>query len=109
MSANMTWEQKLDALNALAECSLLMRKPGNWYVSQRTELKDECFLVGTYGNGASPEEAVLDHWRVLVDEVPLGQYIVAHSGTERRKAVLWNGYMWRDYPEPHRAEATGAE
>ena len=66
----MNWEQKLEALNALAECSLKMRDPGNWYVSQSVEVKVGAMLVGRYGNGESPQEAVEDNWRQLTELNP---------------------------------------
>lgn len=89
----MNWEQKLYALNALAEAKLLMRKPGDWYVSQSAEIKNGAVLEGSYGNVASPEEAVEDHWETLTRLAP-GQYIVVRAFRDDRKAVRWNGFMW---------------
>ena len=69
MSA-LTWEQKLAALNALSECSLKMRKPGDWYVSQSVEVKQtegDGVLVGSYG-GTTPQEAVEEHWNALTED-----------------------------------------
>lgn len=93
----MNWEQKLHALNALAECSLRCRKPGDWYVEQRTEIGGDGVLTSAYGNGVSPTGAINDHWKQLVDELPRGKYIVLDTSTSRRH-VRWNGFMWIDLP-----------
>ena len=99
----MDWQQKLEALQALGDCALRMRSPDDWYVSQNsTELKmhaDDYCLGGKYGNGHSPEEAVEDHWRVLVDDLPPEAMIIIHAmSRERRRQVRWSGYMWKDVP-----------
>lgn len=100
----MDWQQKLAALNALSECSLKMRKPGDWYVSQRVTVKRGSVLVGEYGNGVTPEEAVNDHWNQLAEDLPRGEYLVADlSGS--RKAVRWNGFMWDAVIEPWQTAA----
>ena len=89
----LTWEQKMAALNALSPCSLIMRKPGDWYVQQDTDIKDKSILRGEYGNGETPEEAVNDHWGRLTTITP-PLYIVARASRDDRKAVRWNGFMW---------------
>lgn len=95
-SARMTWEQKLQALSALTECTLHMRKPGNWYVQQSADVSDGKFLRGSYGNGRSPQEAVEDHWRQLTKK---GACVVIHfMSDDRRREVTWNGFMWEDLP-----------
>ena len=94
----MNWEQKLDALNSIAECQLLMRKPGDWYVLQRAEIGGDGCLSGRYGNGATPEEAVEAHWMRLVTELDPKLYIVTKSFTDQRKHWRWNGFMWRELP-----------
>lgn len=93
----MNYEQKLQALNAIGECKILMRSPGNWYVSQSTEVKNNGMLEGRYGNGATPERAIEDHWESLTTLAP-HEYIVIHAGGNR-KAVKWNGFMWEDVKE----------
>lgn len=90
----MTWEQKLAACQALSACSLKMREPGDWYVSQDVEIKDKSILKGEYGNGTTPEEAVEDHWTRLT-QLAAHEYLVTRAGGgELRKAVRWNGFMW---------------
>ena len=92
---NMTWEQKLDALNSLCVHSLQMRRPGDWYVSATIEIANNGILIGRYGNGKNPEEAVLDHWEKYTTKLTPDQYIVARN-YDQEKYVLWNGYMWKD-------------
>jgi hypothetical protein len=93
----MPWQRKLDAFQALGDTCLRMRKPGDWYVEAVSVMVKEdpkdCTVVGIYGNGATPEAAVLDHWRKLVDELPAKSHLVIERGSRR---VRWNGYMWRD-------------
>ena len=92
----MTWEQKLAALNAITQHSLIMRKPGDWYVSSSMNIGGRGVLVGVFGNGATPDEAVDDHWRQFVDEIDKeGDYIVVDDSAFP-KCVRWNGFMWAD-------------
>lgn len=93
----MTWEQKPVALNAIVECVLKMRKPGDWYVQQQVDIKDGSILRGDY--------AVLDHWeRLTTIKHPLfllgREYFNGLVST--RKAVRWNGFMWENVNEPAR-------
>ena len=94
----MTWEQKLDALQSLGECTLRMRKPGDWYVRQGVEVSQGNLLVGEYGNGKTPEEAVMNHWDLLSNLKP-EEYLVVHAMGPNRQAVKWNGYMWQSVKE----------
>ncbi len=91
----MTWEQKLQAAQALGECSLKMRVPGNWYVScSRIERKEGgCLSSGGGCAGATPESAVDEFWSWLTDS----KYsIIVGAYTDTRRAVTWNGFMWQD-------------
>lgn len=93
----MTWEQKLAALNALSQVALYMRKPGDWYVlASGIEVGDGHMLGSCSGDGASPEEAVLNLWHRCVDELPPSKFLVLGAMTERRREVRWNGFMWKD-------------
>lgn len=104
----MDWEQKLQAFNALTECKLIMRKPGDWYVSQQVDVKQGSCLSGIYGNGKTPQAAVEDHWQRLTS-LPKDQYIVAREywdgDTCKRLAVRWNGFMWDHIQEKPREVA----
>ena len=95
----MNYEEKLEALNALAECSLKMRKPGDWYVSQSVEVKNGGMLEGRYGNGETPELAIHNHWSELTELLKAGEYLVIKAYGDNRKAVKWNGFMWQDVKE----------
>jgi hypothetical protein len=97
----MTYEEKLQALQALGECSLKMRRPGDWYVAQPQKgVHSGGILRSPYGNGRTPEEAVENHWFALTSEVAPDEYVVLHPGDSvRRRAVRWNGFMWADVDE----------
>ena len=93
MENELSWEQKLSALQVLGDTALRMRKPGNWYVDSHTEVGGDGFLSGKYGNGATPQLAVLDHWRQLVDELDPKLYVVARPGGVEA-GYRWSGFMW---------------
>lgn len=95
----MTWEEKLVALQCLGDTCLIMRRPGDWFVSSRAEIKQGAILAREYGNGPTPQAAVEDHWRIFVDDLPPGQYIVTDAYRPERKAYRWTGYMWREVVE----------
>ena len=94
----MTWEQKLEACNALGECSLLMRKTGDWYVQHGAEISQGGMLLGASGNGTTPETAVLNHWDELTHLKP-GEHLVINAMGPNRQAVKWNGCMWQSVQE----------
>lgn len=95
----MTWEQKFAAINAIADASLRMREPGDWYVSQpRVEVKAGSILTGSYGNGRTPEAAIEAHWRALT-QLEGDSYVVVDAYKDERKAVEWNGFMWVEIRE----------
>jgi hypothetical protein len=81
-----------------------MRKPGDWYVEQRVEVRKGSVLEGRYGNGPDPEAAVLEHWQELT-ELGADEYLVARAYGDDRKAVRWNGFMWDHVQEKPRAVA----
>ena len=96
----MTWEQKFMALKALAEMSLEMRSPGDWFVpSGGVEVTSDnsATLTGKYGNGPTPQLAVEDHWKQLTELKP-GEYLVLHAMLPTRSHHRWNGYMWESLP-----------
>lgn len=95
----MTWEQKFAAMAALCgwpAVSLRMRKPGDWYVEARGRevSTGRGTLSGRYGNGHSPEAAILDDWCQVVEQLGAEECIVINSGLENERRVRWNGYMW---------------
>lgn len=101
----MDWQQKAAALNALAEIEIKIRKPGDWYCSNHVEVKNGSCLESCFGNGASPEEAVNDHWTQAVDDLTPKKYLVVNAGLACRRAVKWNGFMWEDIFEEGRSAA----
>jgi hypothetical protein len=104
------WEEKFAACQALGgECALKMRKPGDWYFAQRgVDIKSGPMLVGKFGQGATPQAAVEDHFRNLT-ELKSHEYVVINAYGIRR-AVRWNGFMWADVSEetPESAQTVGA-
>jgi hypothetical protein len=96
----MTWEQKLQAIAALVglgrDVSLIMRHPGNWYVSCGLERKEGGLLSGGLVQAPDPATAVEHYWNWLTDE---RYYIVVNAMRDTRKAVKWNGFMWADVQE----------
>lgn len=97
----MTWEEKFAAICALKDADLKMRQPGDWYVSQGTEVKERIgsgVLVSRFGNGESPIEAIKNHWILLTEEQPLAYIVLNATNNTTRRHVRWNGYMWSDIP-----------
>jgi hypothetical protein len=83
------WEQKLAALIAAGgyDTAVRMRKPGDWYVDGTPRVAENGMLIGAYGNGATPEEAVNETWRLLAES---GKVLRVRDGAY----IRWNGYMW---------------
>jgi hypothetical protein len=94
--SEMTWEQKLMALQVLTDTSVRMRKPGDWYVSAvGRDIGGDGFLRGVYGNGKTPQGAVEDDWRQLVVALPADRYVhIERSGV--KKKFRWNDFMWKE-------------
>lgn len=95
MSDRMTWEQKFAALNALAECSLMMRKPGNWYVRDQMEIARNGMLESPTQAASDPALAVEACWDQFVTNLSPSAHVFVYSKNLR---VRWNGFMWVDVP-----------
>lgn len=94
----MTWEQKLQAMNALGPVDVRMRKPRDWYTTQgRVDIGGDGMLSSVGGCGETPELAVEARWEAMT-VLPPGKYIVVAAGSDDRKHVLWNGFMWEELP-----------
>jgi hypothetical protein len=113
--SKMDWQQKAEVLAGLAELSIKFREKEwrigaaePWYVNQGIDVGGDGLLRGTYGNGHTPQEAIENHWRLLVTELPGGSYLVTRSPTDERRRVRWNGFMWADVPEPNRSTTAAA-
>lgn len=92
----MTWEEKLEALKGLSPTVLVMRKPGDWYVSATgRNIGGDGFLTSAYGNGQTPQQAVENDWKEMTEKVPLEKYIVVTRSGERHH-FRWRGYMWEE-------------
>lgn len=50
-------------------------------------------LVGSYGNGKSPKEAVNDDWRQMAEELPQDRYIVIDRDGKREQ-FRWIKCLW---------------
>lgn len=106
----MTFGERVEAIGSLTEFSIKYRERDfrkrfekdlePWYVSQRVEVKSKSggTLVTISGNGETPEEAIEDHWKKLV-ELGSDEYIVVNAGDNDRQAVQWNGFMWKKVTE----------
>lgn len=94
MAEGMTWEQKLYALKALAEVTLNMRKPGDWYACMHAELKGDGVLTSSAGDGASPAQAVEDLWEQYAEADVV--VVLNAMDAQARREVRWNGFMWED-------------
>jgi len=105
----LSWEEKFEAMKELcgdfAIC-LRMRQPGDWYVSAtgRHVASDRPGdgQSSVYGNGKTPEEAVTDDWRKLVERLPNGYFITVQTGSLIRR-LRWTGSFWKDVRPPERA------
>jgi hypothetical protein len=97
---SLNYEQKLQALQALGEVTIHMREPGDWYAYlPGAELGGNGMLLGTSGNGATPQVAINDYWEQMTNIKPPYKYIVlAAYNDAKRKHVVWNGFMWKELP-----------
>lgn len=99
----MDFQQKARALAGLTELKIIFREPQirigrnePWYVCQNVDIRDDCILIGALGNGFTPEEAIDDHWKQLVDDLKPSQYLVVRNADMPTRRVRWNGFMWAD-------------
>jgi hypothetical protein len=89
--ATLTPDQMMAALDAMAgPGKVQMRKPGDWICSHSVDVRDGSVLVGFFGNGTTPQEAIKSQWLGLT-QLKEGQYLVTRAHGAR---VRWNGFMW---------------
>ena len=82
----------LSALCGIGECKLLMRHPGDWYLSVPLEKCEGHMLVSHTSRSNTPQEAVENAWSDLTGSgVPLR----ARDGARYR----WSGYHWQQERE----------
>ena len=96
----LTTDQKWDAITAF-DPSARVEHRGNlhdWFIADGMHIGDGSgVIVGTYGNGTTPQEAVDEHWRIYVEELGPDRYISAQirEGAEYvQYRVRWNGFRW---------------
>ncbi len=96
---DLTWEQKLAAINALVRCELYMRKPGDWMLEIPGLGISDGVLV-SYGVGlfgSSPEEVVESAWKELLAVDGIKKAIrIEHAPDYKAFYYVWNGFMWKD-------------
>ena len=96
--AEMTWEQKRDALESLCgTLHLLGFRDGRFYVSAYTEVAHRGLLTGTAASAPTMAEAVDEVWRNCT-EIPDDACLYVSSIAQKNagKRVRWNGFMWAD-------------
>lgn len=88
----MHYENKLERLNELVGCFLIMREPRDWYIDQDIMIGDGSGTGrSAVGNGSDPSMTVHDHWRQVTEGLDSREYIIA-----RGKHWCWDGIMWRE-------------
>lgn len=93
--SDMNYKQKWIALNALASASIKTNVNDDWYVDQPIEVGGDGMLTSVYGIGATPEQAIENHWLKLADNLPEGKYLVINN-KKGRKHYRWKEFMWAE-------------
>lgn len=90
----MTWEQKIQALMAITDVSLRMRRPGDWYVDANflRIVGDGMETSTTVSDQQTPEDAVHAYW-LAVTALASNLRLRSPKGEFR-----WNGFMWEPQP-----------
>lgn len=96
--------QVIDALEAGSVRMFLCTDGKTIGASIQAEIKQESTLCSICGYGLKANTAIAALFRQLT-EVKSGEYIVVDAGTEKRRAVKWNGSFWKSQYEPERAAA----
>ena len=98
--SEMTHDEKFQAIQALGEAVLKMRRPGEWYVYQAVELKraGSAMLRGVPGEGSTPGSAICDYWTQLTHLPPGDRLVINAMDSVTRREVRWGGFMWEDVP-----------
>jgi len=96
----LTWDGRVQALQAIGFVSLYMEKPFDWRVHHENVaiLDDEDELV-PQGRSTNPYGAVDDHWRQLTATSP----ILVIIRDRNRALVRWNGTGWVEVNEARAA------
>jgi hypothetical protein len=98
MMSELTPDEIAQALTALTPFTIKYRAPEDrigstkgWFVQQDVGVRDGHTEAGKYGNGDTPIEALLDHWRILTS-IKEDEYLFVREGEIK---VRWNGFMWK--------------
>lgn len=106
---NLTWEQKLKALNNLTPTEVKFRAPGDWYCycSGGMSICNGSICSSSYGNGATPEEAVNECFK-LYSEITLDNFYKTKEKDKRKyikvygssgdsdRYYFWDDFMWKE-------------
>jgi len=103
-----TFEQQLDALNALTFGNSIDFR--YWTDSKRwtvhiddVDVSTGWTITGLKGDGETPEDAVANVWERVIKLSPWSKddnqekYLVLET-TERRRHIIWADFMWHDIP-----------
>jgi hypothetical protein len=71
-------------------------------LSPSIEIRDDCVLRSVCGYGENFSEALHDLWRQLTEYDSSKQYLVINAGSEKRRALRWNGVGFKPVYEPER-------
>lgn len=92
----MTWEQKIQALQALGVVCLHMRSPGDWHVSVTGVERKKGEFLERPRTGGNIEDATAQLWDWATDT---GAVLVKNAMLDSRREIKWNGFMWTDVGE----------
>ncbi len=93
----MDWQDKAIALNDLNPISLTLNAHCQWVVGHRdlVEIGGDGFLTGgTHGRGQTPQEAIADHWKRVVEDLPSDRHLVISRAGQRHR-FQWSQFMWQ--------------
>lgn len=98
--ADLNPEEIAQALMALTPFEIRYRPPNDrvgitkgWYVHQKVSVRNEHTDTTKYGNGDTPIEALIEHWKVLTS-IKENEYLFVRDG-ELELKVRWGGFMWQ--------------
>ena len=95
----MTWQQKATAIVGLVgqfDFALKLRDTGTWFVHTNAERKEGGCLSSGCDIEPTPQEAIGHYWDWITDH---NYYMVLNAYGPNRRAVKWNGFMWKDVQE----------
>lgn len=101
--ADLDWEDKFEALNALAECKIFplaispVREDRFGASLKGIEIKNNGMLESAVGFGLHVYSAVEKLWDICVTDLRPDQYLVKDSFSDtKRRHFRWNGFMWKE-------------